>query len=372
MSKQHQAVFLDGAKKPVRVGPIDTKSPGKGEVLIRSKAIAINPVDWKVQETGWFIDSWPAILGEDVAGEVVEVGDDVTNIKAGDRVMAHSPFLINKVLQAASFQELVLVSAAGVAIIPDNVKFEDATVLPLAISTAAAGLYQSKDQACLGLDLPSHSPEKSGKTILIWGGSSSVGTAAIQLATASGVTVITTCSPRNNDLVTKLGAKPFDYNSPSVVGDLVEELKKGEFAGAYDSKFYSYFTVYANIGQQLVVEKVVCKLHKSLHNLEAELWQMSSHHQKIFQLTLRVAWVSVSSLLATGLTITVFALTIFAVNNAHVGKAVWSDFVPKALASGQLVTAPIAQVVGNGLDAIQDACDKQKAGVSAKKIVVTV
>lgn len=146
---------------------------------------------------------------------------------------------MNKVLQSASFQELVTVWEASLSPIPDNIKFEDAAVLPLALSTAAAGLYQSKEQACLELDLPNLSPKKTGKTVLIWGGSSSVGTAAIQLATASGATVITTCSPRNNDLVTKLGAKPFDYNSPSIVGDLIEELKKGDFVGAYDSKSHS-------------------------------------------------------------------------------------------------------------------------------------
>lgn len=234
MSKQHKAVFLDGKQKPFRIGDIDTKSPGKGEVLIRSKAIAINPVDWKVQDFGVFVDNWPAILGEDVAGDVVEVGEGVTRVKPGQRVFAHAPYLMSKVLQHASFQELVLVSEAEVVPIPDSMKYEDATVLPLALSTAAAGLYQSKKEICLELDLPSTSPKKSGKTVLVWGGSSSVGTAAIQLATASGATVVTTCSPRNNALVEKLGAKAFDYNSPSIVGDLVEELKKGNFVGAYD------------------------------------------------------------------------------------------------------------------------------------------
>lgn len=67
-----------------------------------------------------------------------------------------------------------------------------------------------------------------------------------------------------------------------------------------------------------------------------------------------------------------FALTIFVDKNSHVGKGVWTDFVPQALASGQLITAPTAEIVGHGVDAIEDACKTQKAGVSAKKIVVTV
>jgi len=234
MSKQHNAVFLDGVGKPFRVGPYDTESPGKGEVLIRNKAVAINPVDWKVQDSGWPIQQWPAILGEDLAGEIVEVGEGVTRFKTGQRVLAHADFLISKKIQHASFQDLVIVPESAVVVIPDSMKFEDATVLPLAISTAAAGLYQSKKEGFLELDLPSHSPKKSGKTILIWGGSSSVGTAAIQLAIASGLDVVTTCSKRNFDLVEKLGGKPFDYNSLSIVGDLVSELQKGSFVGAYD------------------------------------------------------------------------------------------------------------------------------------------
>jgi len=234
MSKQHNAAYLDAVGKTFRVGPIDTKSPGKGEILIRNKAVAINPVDWKVQDTGLFVQSWPMILGEDLAGEVVEVGEGITRFKPGQRVLAHSQSLWSQILQHATFQDLVLVPQVAVVAIPDSMKFEDATVLPLAISTAAAGLYQSKEEICLELDPPSLSPKKSGKTILIWGGSSSVGAAAIQLAVASGLEVATTCSKRNFALVEKLGAKPFDYNTPSIVGDLVAELQKGSFVGAYD------------------------------------------------------------------------------------------------------------------------------------------
>lgn len=151
--------------------------------------------------------------------------------------MAHTQFLMTKDNQQSGFQEIVRVPENSVAKIPDSMKESDATVLPLAISTAAAGLYQPKSETCLALDLPSTKPVKSGKTLLVWGGSASVGTAAIQLAVASGLTVVTTCSKRNFELVEKLGAKAFDYSSPSIVGDLVEELKKGEFVGAYDGEF---------------------------------------------------------------------------------------------------------------------------------------
>lgn len=235
--KSFKAAQLEKPKTPFTTATFQTSDPGPEEVLIQLSALAINPVDWKVQDTGMFLENYPAILGEDLAGTIISTGSSVTRFQVGDRVLAHSHFLWKKDNKYGGFQEIAVVPEVAVVKIPDGMKESDATVLPLAISTAAAGLYQPHSETCLGLDLPSASPKKSGKTLLVWGGSSSVGTAAIQLAVASGVDVVTTCSKRNFEMVQGLGAKAFDYADPSIVGDLVEELKKGEFAGAYDGEF---------------------------------------------------------------------------------------------------------------------------------------
>src|ERR1700761_51352 len=63
---------------------------GPNELIIKNYAVAINPVDWKIQSSGGFGLSYPAILGEDVAGEILEVGKDVKGFKKGDRVIAHA------------------------------------------------------------------------------------------------------------------------------------------------------------------------------------------------------------------------------------------------------------------------------------------
>jgi NADPH:quinone reductase-like Zn-dependent oxidoreductase len=112
--------------------------------------------------------------------------------------------------------------------------FEQAVVLPLAISTACAGLYL---ESHLNLPLPLvNSSETSEKTILIWGGASSVGATAIQLAVASGVTVITTASSTNHDFVKSLGATiALDYKSPTVVDDITNNLNENDFVGVYDA-----------------------------------------------------------------------------------------------------------------------------------------
>lgn len=233
----YKAIHLDKPKAPWNVVTLSTPELSPNEVLIQVKALAINPVDWKIQDIGFFVSSWPAVLGEDISGTIISTGSSVKRFQVGDRVLAHCQYLMTKQNKHGGFQEIVVVPESSVAKIPDAMKESDATVLPLAVSTAAAGLYQPKSEVCLELDLPSTKPKKSGKSILIWGGSSSVGTAAIQLAVASGLDVVTTCSKRNFELVQKLGAKPFDYSSLSIVGDLVEELKKGEFVGAYDGEF---------------------------------------------------------------------------------------------------------------------------------------
>jgi NADPH:quinone reductase-like Zn-dependent oxidoreductase len=75
-------------------------------------------------------------------------------------------------------------------------------------------------------------PKENGKTVLIWGGASSVGACAIQLAAASGATVLTTASPANHDFVKSLGADHvFDYRSPTVMDDAASVLKGTDFAG---------------------------------------------------------------------------------------------------------------------------------------------
>ena len=95
--------------------------------------------------------------------------------------------------------------AATTTVIPSSTSYADASVIPLAFDTAAVGLY-STDTGFLGLPHPSLKPSSAGKTIIVWGGSSSVGALTIQLAAASGVTVVATASEHNFDFCKKCGA----------------------------------------------------------------------------------------------------------------------------------------------------------------------
>lgn len=85
----NQAAWIDGADKPLAVRDANMPQPGPEEIVIKNSAVAINPVDWKMQD-GFYLDQLqlPFILGVDVAGVVHEVGSTVTNFKKGDRVLA--------------------------------------------------------------------------------------------------------------------------------------------------------------------------------------------------------------------------------------------------------------------------------------------
>jgi len=168
---------------------------------------------------------YPAILGTDVAGEVVAVGAGVTRFRVGDRVLGHAAGLEKSRNRAAEggFQEHVLLLAHMVSPIPETITFAQAAVLPLGLSTAACGLFQ---EDFLALQPPRFDPVPNGEVLLVWRGSTSVGSNAIQLAQAAGYEVVTTCSARNFAYVRGLGAAhAFDYRSPTAKRDILAALR---------------------------------------------------------------------------------------------------------------------------------------------------
>ena len=80
-----KALLLDAKLGNFAVHSIAVPSPGPGEILVKVKAAALNPADWKAH-TGYVPVNFPAILGADVSGDVEELGEGVTGFKKGDRV----------------------------------------------------------------------------------------------------------------------------------------------------------------------------------------------------------------------------------------------------------------------------------------------
>jgi NADPH:quinone reductase-like Zn-dependent oxidoreductase len=103
----------------------------------------------------------------------------------------------------------------------------------LSISTAAAGLYQ---RGFLELPYPTIDPKPTRKRILVWGGSSSIGSTTIQLAIASGWDVVFTAPQRNLEHVNELGAKHvFGHSSAMVVEDIIADLGGSKFVSAFNA-----------------------------------------------------------------------------------------------------------------------------------------
>lgn len=98
----NQAAWLTKADSPLQVLPAPMPIPGPHEIIVRNFAVAINPLDTHMQKSGIFVQQWPAIFGCDVAGEVHDVGAEVSaRFKKGDRVIGYEtpPLLKMKLLK---------------------------------------------------------------------------------------------------------------------------------------------------------------------------------------------------------------------------------------------------------------------------------
>lgn len=176
---------------------------GAGEVLIRTRAAGLNPVD-AVQREGTFkmIDPYefPKIGGNEVSGIVEAAGPGVRAFAAGDQVIAKVDG--NKL---GAFAELVVVPARWTAKAPESIELVDAAGLPLVGLTT---------QQALG---PEHLDLQPDERLLITGASGGVGLIAIQLAKLAGAHVTVTASKESEELVRRMGADELiDYKSQSV------------------------------------------------------------------------------------------------------------------------------------------------------------
>lgn len=338
MPPSNKALWLEAKQEPMIVKDAPYSPPAANEVVIRTQAVAINPADIVLQQ-GRLLSKYPAILGCDAAGMVEEVGSDlISQFQRGDRVVGSTSPLQD--YKYAAFQSYVVLKMPSIVKIPDNVAFSDAVVFPLGINTAASCLF---DRATLNLAMP---PSKAGagKTLIIWGASGSVGVCGLQLAVAAGYEVFAVASKRNHAMLQSLGASScFDYNDSDIVDQVVAALKgKNEIVGAYDA---------------VSTKDTLPSLCDILHQ--------AGGRQFI------AAVVPGSEALAQkGVTVKLNFGTTMATDGGL--QHIWHGFLGPALAEGTLQFKPDPQVVGHGLESIQKAVDQLAAGVSAKKLVVTL
>ncbi|OBZ93786.1 NADPH:quinone oxidoreductase [Pararhizobium polonicum] len=172
------------------------------DVMVEIHAASVNVLDAKIRDGEFKLIlpyRLPLILGNDVAGIVVQVGARVTQFKPGDAVYARPAQD-----RIGTFAESIAIDAADVALKPANLTMEEAASIPLVALTAWQVLVERANV-------------QKGQRVLIHAGSGGVGTIAIQLAKHLGAHVAATTSTANIDLVKSLGA------------DVVVDYKKDDF-----------------------------------------------------------------------------------------------------------------------------------------------
>ena len=180
-------------------------SPGAGQIRVRVHACGLNPADWALCQ-GFMASSLPRGIGLDVSGAVDAVGDGVSKVSVGDLVFGVPDFMGQPSAGAANFAVLAVWEP-----VPDGLSLIAAAALPMAIETATRTLD------LLGL--------KKDQTILINGGGTMVGFAAVQIAILRGANVIATAGETFASRLRDLGAKVTSYGAG--MADRVRELVAG-------------------------------------------------------------------------------------------------------------------------------------------------
>jgi NADPH:quinone reductase-like Zn-dependent oxidoreductase len=181
---------------------VPAPTPRPGDILVDVWAAGLNPVDFKFREgklRAIHRPKLPLVLGNEFAGEVVAVGDNVRRFRVGDRVFAR----VEKD-RLGAFAEQACVEEEYAAHAPSNVDATTAAAVPLAALTALQAL---RDELSL----------KPGLRVFISGGAGGVGTFAIQIAKWLGAHVTTTASKQGEALVRSLGSdEVLDYTSQDI------------------------------------------------------------------------------------------------------------------------------------------------------------
>jgi NADPH:quinone reductase-like Zn-dependent oxidoreductase len=182
---------------------IDEPAPANNEVVVRVKAAAINPLDWKLLEgqlkflTG---KKFPRSMGIEFSGTVDKIGASVRNFKIGDKVFGMlEPF------KGGALTELLLVNESALSKIPEGLSFEQAAAVPI----GALSALQIIDNLC---------KIKKGDQVLINGAMGGIGIFATQVAKLRGAMVTSVVSQRGVELAKSLGADfVLDYSKENIL-----------------------------------------------------------------------------------------------------------------------------------------------------------
>ncbi|WP_330284104.1 NADP-dependent oxidoreductase [Streptomyces sp. NBC_00588] len=187
-----------GGPEVLEYGDVRDPKVGPDAVLVKVRAAAVNPVDWKCRAghlDGMLDAVFPVVPGWDLAGVVVRPGVSVTEFTAGEEVIG---YVREDFLSRGTFAEYVAAPVRTLARKPRNLSFEEAAGLPLAGLTAYQVLVKALQV-------------KRGETVLVHAAAGGVGSIAVQLVRHLGARAIGTASARNHAFLRGLGCEPVEY-----------------------------------------------------------------------------------------------------------------------------------------------------------------
>jgi len=342
-SNPNVAAVIEEGKARVTIKERPVPTPGPHELLVRNHAVAANPADWKIQYYNIFVESYPNVLGSDVCGIVIAVGESVTRFKPGDRVMGFAAVIYNSKIDHGAWQTYTLLRDIATAKIPDTMSFEEGSVFPMAFATAAIGLFVNLD-----IPRPTTAPSADTSALLVWGASSSVGSATVQIAKALGLKVFATASSANHEYVKSLGAaEVFDYHDPNVVSNILASAKKS------DMVITKGFDAISENGSMKFAADVLFRGGEGGVLAIVLPWPTDDPKPEGVEVTSAVA-------LRTG------------TDQSELGEWFFNEWLENAIVKKTVVPAPRIQLIDGGIEATQKVFDILKGGVSATKLVVKI
>ncbi|MEV5085914.1 NADP-dependent oxidoreductase [Streptomyces sp. NPDC056159] len=242
-----------GGPEVLELAEVDDPKVGPDSVLVRVKAVGVNPVDWKI--VAGYLDPimyvhFPLVPGWDVAGVVEAVGLDAPEFSVGDEVFG---YVRKDEVQHGTYAELVAAPLRTLAHKPASLSWQQAAGVPLTGLTAWQSLARVR--------------VTERDTVLVHAASGGVGTFAVQIAVAQGARVIGTASERNHDFLRSLGAEPVTYGEG--LADRVRQVAPEGIDAAAD---------YVG-GDAVAVSQELLKDRSRVASIvDAEVTQRGGHH----------------------------------------------------------------------------------------------
>ncbi|KAI1100828.1 GroES-like protein [Jackrogersella minutella] len=339
----HLAAVATAMAQPLEVLERQTPNPGPGELLVEIKSIALNPLDYKTRDFGFAIASYPAVFGSDIGGIVLEAGSDVSDtFKPGTRVAAFAPsYFVKGAPDYGAFQQRSLISATNASPIPDNITFNEAATLPMAVATVWSGWET------IGLSRNTSYSPSDNQGILVWGASSSVGSMTVQSAKLLGFTVYATASAKHHEYIKSLGAsRVFDYKDPDVEDTIIRTAKE-------DGLVFQYG--YDAVGAVQPCQNIL----KALKG-DGTAYLASAPVVKPSDPT------------AEGIETKFVAASTDDKERAEQFSFWFNVWLKEKLERSELVPSPGIQLVNGGLQGINKGLEILKAGVSCTKLVLEI